>query len=314
MSSQECPICEERFDSGGSVRDHTWKQHHACHYCGEQLIDDASRSELFKHWLTAHPDDLRRVDRKQANSAVDSITFSDRLSSQGVGAAVTGLPRRYFLLAGGVSVAETIAGAGAYLNSQSGGGVDNGANSVDQYEYATIGAVDAGATITYYGSYKCPFCAQFSTGMLRELIRDYVEPGNLAIIYRNIAYLGGEPFLGSDAPNAGHAGLAVYNNEPGTYLDYHEYVFENQPPESQQWATADRLTEFARAAGVSNPGVVRSAVEESRYSAAPQETEAAAQEAGIRGTPALVVGGSSFNPLASPEQTRQAIENAIASS
>jgi predicted DsbA family dithiol-disulfide isomerase len=91
-------------------------------------------------------------------------------------------------------------------------------------------------------------------------------------------------------------------------------VFENQPPESQQWATADRLTEFAREAGVSNPGVVRAAVEESRYSTALQETEAAAQEAGIRGTPALVVGGSSFNPLASPEQTRQAVENAIASS
>ncbi|WP_218011990.1 thioredoxin domain-containing protein [Natrinema sp. CBA1119] len=264
---------------------------------------------LFKHWLTAHPDDLRRVDRKQADSAVDSITFSDRLSSQGVGAAVAGLPRRYFLLAGATSIAGGIASASAYLNSQSNGEVDNKVNSVDEYKYATIGAEDAGTTITYYGSYKCPFCAQFSTGMLKELIRDYVEPSDLAIVYRNLSYFNGQAFLGADAPNAGHAGLAVYNNEPESYLDYHDYVFENQPPESQQWATANRLTEFAREAGMSDSSIVQTAVQENRYRGALRETESAAMEAGIRGTPALIIDGEIATPGQDP--VRELIENAI---
>lgn len=307
-----CPICAEQFDSNGGVRDHTWDHHHACHYCGEQFPEDAPQSTLFKHWLTEHPDGLERVDRKRANSAVDTITFSDRLSTQGIGAAVAGLPRRYFLLAGGAVATAGIAGTGAYLTSQSDGGTATGTEPVEGYEYATIGSDDAATTITYYGSYKCPFCASFSTGLLQELIQEYVEPGDVAIVYRNLSYFDGQAFLGPDAPNAGHAGLAVYNNEPESYLDYHEYVFENQPPESQQWATADRLTEFAREAGVSDPSVVRTAVQENRYEAALEETDSKAREVGISGTPALVIDGTVASPGQDP--VRELIENAIANS
>jgi protein-disulfide isomerase len=312
MSSHTCPRCSDQFDSNGGVRDHAWDTHHACHYCGEQLGDDADKSDLFTHWLLAHPDDLAKVDRKQADSVVDDISFSDRLSDGGVGAAVSGLPRRYFLVAGGAAVTAGLAGFGAVLNSQSGGTSDEPANTVDDYEYARIGSADAAATITYFGSYKCPICAQFGAGLFQDLRRDYVDPGDLAILYRNVSYFNGRPFLGSDAPNAGHAGLAVYNNEPESYLDFHEYIFENQPPESQRWATADQLATFASEAGVSNTDVVRTAVEENRYRNALQATASAASDAGLRGTPSLLVDGTLFNPLGDPAQTRQLIEDAIA--
>lgn len=312
QQSNSCPVCGEQFDSNGGVRDHAWEQHHACHYCGEQLPDDVPESELYRHWLTAHPDDLRRVDRKQADAAVDSLSFSERLSSQGAGAAVASLPRRYFLLAGGAATAAGVAGAGAYLTSRPDTQGADGTDSVEDYEYARIGPADATATITYYGSYKCPFCAEFSTGQLQDLISDYVDPGDLAIVYRNLSYFNGQTFLGPDAPNAGHAGLAVYNTDPESYLDYHDYVFRNQPPESQQWATADRLAGFARDAGVSDPGVVRTAVEESRYEDALEKTASAAKEAGIRGTPALVIDGTVATPGQDP--VRDLIDDAIASS
>lgn len=311
MSSESCPICSEKFDAAGAVRDHAWERHQGCHYCGEELPDDAAKEELYKHWLTAHPDDLRRVDQKQAESEVDAITFSDRLDNAGVGAAVTGLPRRYFLVAGGAATAGGIAGVGAYLNSRE-GGLFGDANTVDDYNYASFGSADADTRITYYGSYKCPFCATFSTGQLQDLIRDYVEPGDLEIVYRNLSYFNGRPFLGPDAPNAGNAGLAVYNNEPESYRAFHDYVFQNQPPESQRWATADRLTTFAEDAGVADPSVIGPAIEESRYRDALEATDSAARSAGVTGTPALLIDGTVASP--GQGQVRQLIENAIANS
>lgn len=311
MASHTCPVCSEQLASNGSLRDHAWETHSACHYCGEQFTGDAEKSALYTHWLTAHPAELQKVDRKRAESNVDQISFSDRLSSEGLGAAVSGVPRRYVLVAGGAAMAAGLAGFGTVVTSQSSGVNQEPANTVDDYEFARIGSEDATATVTYFGSYKCPACATFETGQFRTLLQEYVEPGDLAIVYRNVAYFDGNPFLGPDAPNAGHAGLAVYNNEPESYLDYHSYVFENQPPESQQWATAERLTEFARRAGVSNPDIVRTAVEENRYRNALQETASDAKDAGINSTPSLLVDGTTFNPLGDAEQTRQRLEAAI---
>lgn len=308
MPSKDCPHCSERFDSDGGLRDHSWNSHAACHYCGEQFGDDADKNALYKHWLAVHPDDLRRVDRKQAEAAVDSMSASEHLSHQGVGAAVANLPRRYFLVGGGALAAVGIAGAGAFLTSQSGDGGGE-TNTVAEFDYAVIGSESAETSITYFGSYKCPFCARFSLTTLQELITEYVEPGDINIVYRNLSYFGGRPFLGSDAPAAGHAGLAVYNNEPETYRDYHEYVFENQPPESQAWATADRLTQFASEAGVSETAVVRAAIQENRYENALQANDSAARDAGVQGTPALVIDGTVATPGQDPIQ--QLIEDAI---
>jgi len=309
MSSKTCPTCEQRFDSAGAVRDHAWDDHRACHYCGEQLGDD-DKTALYKHWLMAHPDDLRTVDKKQANSAVDSITFSDRLENEGVGAAVSGLPRRYFLLAGGVTGAAAIAGGGAVLASGPGGGLlGRSANPVDDYEYARIGSEDATATITYFGSYNCPHCASFNAGLFGELVTEYVDPGDLAITYRNLSYFNGQTFLGSDAPNPGHAGLAVYNNEPDVYLDYHDRIFERQSSVNR-W-TADRLADLADEVGVSDPDIVRTAVQERRYIEALEATDQAAQDAGVEGTPALLIDGTVITP--SRGNVRPLLDDLIAS-
>lgn len=307
MSSKTCPVCGDRFDSAGSVRDHAWDSHRACHYCDTQLEDADSKTDLYKHWLLAHPEELRTVDAKQADSAVGSISFSDRLESQGVGAAVSGLPRRYFLVAGGATGVAAIAGGGAVLASRSGGLLSNEANPVEEYEYARIGPDDPAATITYFGSYKCGHCADFNAGMFQDLYAEYVEPGDLAIRYRNLSYFGGDPFLGGDAPNPGHAGLAVYNNEPEAYLDYHDYIFENH---GTRW-NVDRLVDGAREVGVSDPSVVRTAVEQRQYVNALEATDEEAQQIGVDATPSLVIEGTVITPA--PGEVRPLIEDAIAS-
>lgn len=306
MTATTCPICNEAFESTGTIHEHTWTVHGACHYCGEEFD---SKQLLFEHWLTSHDDELSRIDRKRAESEVESLTARDRFRQQGPGAALGSLNRRTVLIAGGTAIAGGAAIIGSGLTGTT--TEDSTTTNDDEYQYAVIGSSDAEATITYFGSWKCPYCAQFSTGFLQELIADYVVPGKIAIEFRDLAYINGEPFLGPDAPAAGRAGLAVWNNDPQSYRAYHEYVFQNQPPESQQWATADRLVSFAREAGVSDPSVIRTAITEQTYEDALRATSNAAQNAGVSATPTLVIDGTTVNPLSNKDRTRRLLEDAL---
>lgn len=322
MPSYTCPVCDEQFSASGIVRTHAWEMHNACHYCGEQFDDE---KHLYTHWLTSHPDVLSQVDYKRAEAVVDSRTFAERLSNHGISAAVGGLRRRTVLLAGGAAIVGGAAAVGTSLiKGGEGGDTSNNGNqgtepdvtapvppSPDDHRYAVAGTADADVTVTYFGSWKCPYCARFGTDFLPTLVTDYVDPGKITLEYRNLTYLNGKPFQGPDAPAAARAGLAVWNNTPKSYWAYHESVMANQPPESKQWATADRLTSFAQTAGVPDPSVVRTAIQETKYDDALRATSTAATEAGVQGTPILLVDGTRVSPF-KKDQTRRLIEEAIA--
>lgn len=183
--------------------------------------------------------------------------------------------------------------------------------SPGEHTYATMGDTDAPVRAVYYGNWKCPYCADFSTGFMGDIVTDYVEPGDVRLTYRALAYVGGEPFLGADAPRAARAGLAVWNVDPGSYWRFHEYVMVNQPPETEQWATVDTLATMAENAGVSDPNGVRSALRDGSYESPVRQTSERASELGLNGTPTLVVGNRAVNPLQT-EQTRTVLDDAVA--
>lgn len=186
-------------------------------------------------------------------------------------------------------------------------------DSLDDHTYAAMGQDEAPVEVVYLGSWKCPFCADFSTGLLGDIVTDYVEPGDLRLRYRSLAYIDGEPFLGPDAPRAARAGLAVWNVDPSRYWRFHEYVMVNQPSEGKQWASAGTLTTMAERAGVGNPDAVRSAIENGDYQSTVERTSQRAASLGLRATPALVVGDSATNPVADAERTRTLLDKAVAS-
>ncbi|MFB6151323.1 MAG: DsbA family protein [Haloarculaceae archaeon] len=184
-------------------------------------------------------------------------------------------------------------------------------DSPGDYTYATAGTGDAPVQVTYFGNWKCPFCADFSTGFLADIVTDYVEPGTVDLTFRALSYAGnGDPFLGKDAPRAARAGLAVWNVDPGSYWRFHEYVMQNQPPESKTWADTDTLVTMAENAGVSDPDAVESALSNGKYEKPVRQNTKAAAQAGIAGTPTLVVGGTTVNPIQSQERVRELISQA----
>ena len=181
-------------------------------------------------------------------------------------------------------------------------------------DYATVGD-GSEPVVTYFGNWKCPFCADFATGEadrpvlpLGSIVADYVDPGGMSLRYRGLAYgSNGQPFLGPDAPRATRAGLAVWTVAPERYWNYHEHVMANQPPEDETWATTDRLVSFAEDAGVSSVDEVRSAIENGRFEERVRATTEAASAAGVSGTPTLLIDGDAYSPF-EPDNTRQALD------
>jgi protein-disulfide isomerase len=232
--------------------------------------------------------------------------------------------RRTFLAAAGTTAAAGLAGCaelgggGGGSDGGDGGGPDGPVATAPvpddpgSYTYARMGT-GADATVTYVGNWKCPVCAEFSTGSDRvysfsRLVEDYVAPGRVDLEYRALCYTGdGEPFLGPDAPRAGRAGLAVWSVDPEQYWAYHERVMANQPPEARQWATRSRLVEFARSAGVSDPDAVGSAVADGAYASEVEATTSFAAEVGVSGTPSLIIGNDVYSPF-EPEPLRNALD------
>lgn len=331
MTRFECPVCGDEYKAAGALRDHAWTVHGACHYCGESFDDEET---LYVHWLATHEGELSRADRKRADTEVGELTVGDRFVHQGPWAAVTGVSRRSLLIAGGAALAGGAATVGGVFSgatktdagsqkeetetSRGGGDSQPGAvasapvpSSPAEHRYPVMGPADAAVTVTYFGSWKCPHCARFSTGFLSTLVRDYVDPGKITLKFRDLAYINGDPFLGPDAPAAGRAGLAVWNDDPQSYWAYHEAVMANQPSDRKRWATADRLVSVAQHAGVADPSVVRTAIDEQKYEDTLRATSTAAADAGVQGVPTLLVNGTTVSPF-NEAQTRQLIEDAIA--
>ena len=52
----------------------------------------------------------------------------------------------------------------------------------------TMGAEDAPVTLIEYASFTCPHCANFHTGPLKEIKKNYIDTGKVRLIYREVYF------------------------------------------------------------------------------------------------------------------------------
>lgn len=52
----------------------------------------------------------------------------------------------------------------------------------------TMGAADAPVTLIEYASFTCPHCANFHTGPLKEIKKNYIDTGKVRLIYREVYF------------------------------------------------------------------------------------------------------------------------------
>lgn len=175
--------------------------------------------------------------------------------------------------------------------------------------YPLIGSTDATATATLYGSWKCVHTEDVVSNHFQRLISDYVEPGDLAIEFRDLAYWEGEGYLGKLAPNAGNAGLAIWNEAPEGFWRYFGTVMANQPPEEKSWPTQRQLVAFSEFSEVGATDAMQTAMNENEYEDTLRETTTKVEETALGGIPRVVVGGTVTHPAKNPQAMYDAIED-----
>jgi len=52
----------------------------------------------------------------------------------------------------------------------------------------TLGNPDAKVTVIEYASFTCPHCKNFHASVMQDLKRDYIEPGKINFIYREVYF------------------------------------------------------------------------------------------------------------------------------
>jgi protein-disulfide isomerase len=137
---------------------------------------------------------------------------------------------------GGADDEEASAPAPAPAQSESGGEASL-LEGIPQ-EGVSLGDPDAPATLIEFADLQCPFCAEFATGQLPQVVEDYVRPGRVRLELRLLAFLGPDSERGRQVAHA-----AALQNRMWEFTDI---FFRNQGPENSGYATNAFLEQLAR--------------------------------------------------------------------
>lgn len=197
--------------------------------------------------------------------------------------------RRTLMIGSAVLALVLIVGGGFLLNMLRDTSDEVAGAPAGESEYGVaIGDPDAPHEVVIYEDFLCPFCAQLE-GASREDLAALADEGRVYVDYR--------PFnlLETDYTVAATNAFAVVLEQSGPEVakEFHDALFEDQPAESGPYPDDDWLVEKAVEAGASETDV-RPGIEDLTSEDWVTEATAAAQEAGVRGTPTILLDGEVF--------------------
>lgn len=148
------------------------------------------------------------------------------------------------------------------------------------------GNSNAKVTIVEFADFRCPFCEQFFTNTESQLLQDYVNTGKVKFAFRNFAFLGPASVVAADA--------AECANDQGKFWDFHDYLYKNQPSESDtSMYNTDTLTQAAVSLGM-NGDTFRSCLDNKTDETKANADLSDGQKAGVSGTPSFFINGISL--------------------
>jgi protein-disulfide isomerase len=212
-------------------------------------------------------------------------------------------PSRRLWQLGGVLAVAAVAVAVLVLVSRSGS--DHATTSASATEVAAVndrfagipqqgmalGSPKAPVTLVEFADLQCPFCRQFSQGVLPSLIDQYVRTGKLRIEFRNLA------FIGPDSQTAALAAAgAAAQNKLWPFIDL---FYADQREENTGYVTNAFLRKVA--SGVEGLDVNRALSDATSARAATQlkAAQALAKQHNVTSTPSFLYGrtGRKLEPL-----------------
>ena len=137
-------------------------------------------------------------------------------------------------------------------------------------------------------------------------MRNYIDTGAVRSYFLNFQ------FLGPDSVTAGIAGECAYEQNPAAFWNYKTYIYRLQGPESEIWATPERLLDIAREyVPELDINELETCLREQRYEEEVEADRLIGQAAGVQGTPTVFVDGTMLENGSYP-MVQEAIEAALA--
>ena len=135
-------------------------------------------------------------------------------------------------------------------------------------------AKTADVTIVEFFDYHCGYCKQLFPSMVKLLDEDK----KVRILFREF------PILAEDSVTASRAALAVSHIAPGKYFEFHSLLMKSSGKFDEKM-----LAEMAKKVGISGDKL-KEAMKDKDITAQLDANRALADDLGIRGTPAVIVG------------------------
>jgi protein-disulfide isomerase len=145
-----------------------------------------------------------------------------------------------------------------------------------------LGRPDAPVTIVEYADYQCPYCARWALDTLPALVEEYVRPGKAKIVFQGIA------ILGEDSATALQTTVAAGAQDKLWHVS--ELLFHNQGSENAGWVTDDLLQEIGASVRELDVERMMDNRKSPEVAADIGNAQAAAQGAGVMGTPFFELG------------------------
>lgn len=146
------------------------------------------------------------------------------------------------------------------------------------------GDKNAKVTVIEFADFRCPFCEKVFTDVESQLQKDYIDTGKVKFYFRQYAFLGPASTVAANA--------AECANEQNKFWDMHDYLYKNQPSESDtSMYTTDNLTQIAGTLGM-NTDQFRTCLSSNKYNKNVTDDFTAGQKAGVSATPTFYIDGN----------------------
>ncbi|CAB4709352.1 MAG: thioredoxin domain-containing protein [Actinobacteria bacterium] len=181
-----------------------------------------------------------------------------------------------------------IIGAGFAIQRARDDSTEVAAPTAAQAEYGvTIGDADAPHQVVIYEDFLCPFCGELEAAS-HERLAKLAEQGKVQVDYRPFDLLSRI----SDYPVRATNAFAVVLDAAGPEVakKFHDLIYASQPSESGPFPDDDWLVEKAVEAGATEADV-RPGIEDLSMKSWVTEATQAAIDAGVNGTPTVLVDG-----------------------
>jgi protein-disulfide isomerase len=169
---------------------------------------------------------------------------------------------------------------------------------------SVLGDEKAPVSLVVYSDFQCPFCKKWHDETAPQIIDTYVKTGKVKMEYKDLA------FLGQESIDASLAVKCAKEQGLENYLNYHDYLFDNQKGENQGQFSIVNLKRFAANLKLDTKKF-NECLDTNRFKNEIQQDAADGKAAGVTGTPAFLINGKLIIGAQPFSEFQKAIDEAL---